>query len=51
MGVIFFWALIALLYFCAIVPALWTRDWPSVLISTGCVLVLIGNIWSHAKHV
>ena len=45
-----FWGLIALLYALSLIPAVWNRDWPSVLISLGCVLVLIGNILSLARN-
>jgi hypothetical protein len=43
MGVLF-WAAIAALYALSIIPFVRDRDWPSVLISLGCVLVLTGNI-------
>lgn len=48
MGVLF-WALIAVLYALSLIPFVLKRDWPSVLISLGCVCVLIGNIWAAAK--
>lgn len=46
-----FWALIAILYAFSLIPFALNRDWPSVLISLGCVLVLVGNIWSAARSV
>lgn len=46
---ILFWALIAVLYALSLIPFVMKKDWPSVLISFGCVLVLMGNIWSASR--
>jgi uncharacterized membrane protein len=43
------WFLIAVIYFLAAIAFAWRRDWPSVLISAGCVLVLVGNLWQLAR--
>jgi hypothetical protein len=44
-------ALIALIYACQTILFCWLRNWPWALMSFGCCLVLIGNIWAIAKNV
>lgn len=51
MSFVAFYALIAALYLGSLIPAILSRNWPGVLISLGCALVLIGNIWEFSKHV
>lgn len=39
-------AVIAICYMVATIDFAVKKDWPWVLVSFGCVLVLIGNIWA-----
>lgn len=43
-------AVIAICYLIATIDFASKRDWPWVLVSFGCFLVLIGNIWAIQRE-
>jgi len=48
MGPIFF-AIIAVCYLVATLDFIRRKDWPWVLVSFGCFLVLVGNVWAMQR--
>lgn len=43
-------AVIAICYAVATIDFAVKKDWPWVLVSFGCFLVLVGNIWAQSRE-